>query len=85
MEHPGLEQGRAWLQARGIQSEALLLFGAFGAKGTSVVLEKIDDSLTIRKPLTSKVRGLHAPTTKALDKNPRRVDRGRIFAAFWPT
>ena len=62
------------------RAEALLLFSEFGATWTSVVLEKIDDSLTHGQPLAGKMRGLHAPTMKALDKNPRRVDRDSILA-----
>ena len=62
------------------RAEALLLFGAFGAKGTSIVLEKIDDSLIHGQPLADKVRGLHASTMKALDRNFRRVGHESILA-----
>ena len=62
------------------RAEALLLFGAFGATWTSVVLEKIDDSLTHGKPLTNKVRRLHASTLKAVGKDFRSVDRRSLLA-----
>ena len=67
------------------RAEALLLFSEFGATWTSVVLEMIGDSLTHGKPLTSKARGLHAPTLKAVDKNLRRVDRESTLAYMRPS